>query len=499
MQREHPINILRYAAKNIWLMIFPILRGWRSIRLNPVAFYHWLQGAWFDLLTLLVIAGIGYIRWRCAGFRAGETAFTLQSGVLVRRKTEIPYRNLAAVTAEHPFWLRPFFAVRLRLDTSADVLQTPHVKLLIRRTDYRVLKQRLHVPIADPKHTTYRPHWLNIVFFSLIFSSSLSGVVYIATFFFQFGRLFDLFLQESPARRFTNVTSEVTSEVSDKLGSSLAIANQIPPIALGIAIVLLCAWLLSFCTNMLRYIGFRYEQQANTLRIREGVLTRRRYTLSTQHINYVDLRQNMLMKLCRVMSVHLNCAGYGTSKHELPVMVPIIRRKEILDRQGIHLTSPLALRNQMRIPLSSWLTYLCGGFVAVAVLPFAAILLRALFPRLTDFVTFALIMLEIPAIWYLLVKIVEWLTTGITLADSQLCIRYCFGFRFHTILADTKNLAKVQILITPFQRLNHKCNLIFYFHGASQHGHMLCGIPQADAQALLSRLGMPQPDAKASA
>lgn len=31
--REHPIKILRYSAKNLWLLIFPLLR---SLRFYPV-------------------------------------------------------------------------------------------------------------------------------------------------------------------------------------------------------------------------------------------------------------------------------------------------------------------------------------------------------------------------------------------------------------------------------------------------------------------------------
>ena len=58
MYREHPVNIIKYAGKNIWLLIFPLLRGIHSIRLDVRAFYYWLQGAWFDLLVVLVILAV---------------------------------------------------------------------------------------------------------------------------------------------------------------------------------------------------------------------------------------------------------------------------------------------------------------------------------------------------------------------------------------------------------------------------------------------------------
>ena len=35
--REHPIKILRYSAKNLWLLIFPLLR---SLRFYPFSFQN---------------------------------------------------------------------------------------------------------------------------------------------------------------------------------------------------------------------------------------------------------------------------------------------------------------------------------------------------------------------------------------------------------------------------------------------------------------------------
>lgn len=61
--REHPIKILRYSAKNLWLLIFPLLR---SLRFYPFSFQNlidWGAGVWFDLLVALLILGIGTLRW----------------------------------------------------------------------------------------------------------------------------------------------------------------------------------------------------------------------------------------------------------------------------------------------------------------------------------------------------------------------------------------------------------------------------------------------------
>lgn len=65
---EHPIKILRYSAKNLWLLIFPLLRSLRFYPFSLQNFVEWGAGAWFDLLVALLILGFGALRWYCCSY-----------------------------------------------------------------------------------------------------------------------------------------------------------------------------------------------------------------------------------------------------------------------------------------------------------------------------------------------------------------------------------------------------------------------------------------------
>lgn len=65
------------AAKNIWLLVFPLLRGIRTFTLDFNAFYTWIKGAWFDILVILFILGFGYFRWLFTWFRFEKITFAL--------------------------------------------------------------------------------------------------------------------------------------------------------------------------------------------------------------------------------------------------------------------------------------------------------------------------------------------------------------------------------------------------------------------------------------
>ena len=109
MHREHPLRILKYSTKTIWLLIFPFLRGlwnvfkaWnkhqiQGFRLSPEAVLNWLHGTWFDLLILAIILGYGFCIWFFRKFAVKDGQLYVQDGFIFRRKRIMPIKNLSAL------------------------------------------------------------------------------------------------------------------------------------------------------------------------------------------------------------------------------------------------------------------------------------------------------------------------------------------------------------------------------------------------------------------
>ena len=87
MLHEHPIKILRYTAKNLWLLIFPLLRSAHFFPFSAKEVAAWLHGAWFDLLICVLILTYGAIRWYFCGFMYNTEVIRRQSGILLKRET----------------------------------------------------------------------------------------------------------------------------------------------------------------------------------------------------------------------------------------------------------------------------------------------------------------------------------------------------------------------------------------------------------------------------
>lgn len=465
MCREHPLRILRYCTKYLWLLIFPILRGAYHFATKEDVF-AWVRGTWFDLLILFLIAGFGFLMWFFRRFTIENGQLYVQDGVIVTRRRYLPLQNLSAMTIEYPLFLRPIGAAYVYADTASGLLQATDIKLMIRRRDEEMfLKAIPHTREGKRTHYHHRGGVWRVLLFSMIFSSGLSGAVYFALFWFQSGRIARDLIEEFRLTERLNIVSE---ELAKKL-------MGIPPAAVTIGILILSMWLVSFIRNVLRYGGFELHSDQHTVSIRSGLVNRRYITLVNRKINFVDLRQNLLTKLCRIFSLAVNIPGYGNQQGSIPVCMPILTAKEIGETMPMLFPGLQISHRTMKPPWHSWYGYICmplyAGLAVYPVMQYA----RGLFPRFADIINFLALMLYIPIIWKLIIQVVAFLTTGLSITEGRICVRYCEWTTFHTVIADTDCIVKVRIHRHIWQRWSGKCHVLLYFQSeVMRRCHLWC-------------------------
>lgn len=476
MHREHPLRILRYSMKNLWLLIFPLLRGaYHFASRADVA--AWLKGTWFELLILAAIFGYGWLNWFFREYAVTEEQIFVRDGVLFTRERFLPVCRLSAMTVEHPFWLRPFRGAYLYADTSSGLRETPDIKLLIRQRDEKLFLSVLpRLRQGKRHHFAHRMGLWRTLLFSVAFSSSFSGALYMAMFWFQGGRVARDLLEEF---RVTERLSTVSEEVARRL-------MGIPPAAVAVGIAIISTWLLSFTANLIRYGGFDMESDKRLLGVNSGLLTRRHFYLVSHKINFIDLRQNLLTKLFRVFSLTVNCPGYGSQRGSIPICLPILTKHELEEAMPMMFPGCRLTKNQLKPPRSSWMGYVFWPVVlAAAVIP-ALMSARRLFPQIDEAIVFFQIMLEIPIAWKLVVQMTAFSTTGIGISKGRICVRYGKGTTFHTIIADTNCLVKVRIQRRPWHLLSGKCHVMLYFRSEGTKRCRLYGMMYEEVKQQLA-------------
>ncbi|MCM1507662.1 MAG: PH domain-containing protein [Ruminococcus flavefaciens] len=478
MYHEHPLRILRYSAKNIWLLIFPLLRGVWTIRLDADRFYEWVRGAWFDIAVIGIIILFGYIRWHFSGIELTDTEIVRWEGITAKVKTAIPYSSVSSVTVEKPFYLMPLRAVRLSCDTSAGMYRSADMQIMVtgkccedflsRVPDVNQKNKLQDIPETTP---------LSVLLFSVFFSSGLSGTVYIATFFMKGGDI---------ARDIINVSLERITQTTEKLTDKLLI--HIPSVAVLVGVFFIVAWLLSFVVNFLRYAGFEVDGDEYCLKIFCGLLNRREYRITPAHINYTDLRQNLIMKFAGAVAVNVSCAGYGSAKNHLPVLFPVKREKSLgntLEKIGVF----SGIKNDFRPKSNGWWQYVWQPVIASLLIFPAHILIRKFIPEISELTFFLAVMLEIPLLWLTAVKITAFFTSGISVYDDKIMVRCSRMTGFHTVVAERCKLVKFEIQQTVFQKISGKCSVVLWFGGEERSHFKVKAMRVEDVKKISAMLG----------
>ncbi len=479
---EHPLRILKYSLKNIWLLIFPLLRGVSVLSFNPKGIYAWIKGAWFDIAVIGIILVYGFIRWYFSQITLTDNAITHKNGFIFRIQRTIPFESVSSAATETLFFLIPFKAVGIRCDTRAGFFKSTDLKLLVTQKTADIIMNHIpDVKIEKAIKGIPEPTLTSVALFSVFFSSGFSGAVYIAAFFFKGGDIAKDIINFAMKR----ITMQAEQIYPKFLG-------EIPKAAVIAGVFFIAAWFLSFVLNLLMYAYFKISADNDCINVSFGLIKRRRHRIKTEHINYVDLRQNLIMKICRAVAVNISCAGFGYKSH-LPVLLPISSEQNLDSRSEIlgiknagvmkYRPKPTAFFSYTGIPL------LCIILIAVLHHFSDYLYFPDFLPEITEEIfLFLAVMAYIPLVWLVMVKIAALFTSGITLYPDSIVLRCARGTRFHTVIAKRENVIMVQINQNPVQKLFKKCTVVLWLCGESRSRYKVKGLKLSEGREILSEL-----------
>ncbi len=473
MKRQHKIAILKYIKGNLWLLLFPLIRGLFSIEGN---FYNWLKNVYMDIIVIFILIGFAVLRWSTVQFKSTEKGIYVKKGAIFCSETLIPYGAISCITAYKFFLARPIKAIRILVDSESkganEGQNQTDAELYVSEIDYSLIYNK----IPDEKNLmkiTYKASKRELVFFSMLFSSTLSGIIFIGTILIQGSRLAGRSLEAGLAEMVSGVT-----EAAEK------ILGRAVPVSVALTMLLAAGWLISFVKNLLRHMCFSLKRCGEKILVENGLLSKWKYYVNYSRLNYADLQQNLLMKMCRIMSLHVSCTGYGKSKNELPVLVPITSRKRLLSTMETMLPDFTQSNISIRPAAGCIGAYVWLPAAAVVLIPIVGAAAREIFPMWESVIKFLTLMGEVPSVYLLAVKISAKLGTGIGAEGANLTLKYCRLYRFHTVIVPKSRVAYIKIRRTLFQRAGGYCDLIIFTCGERVRGHRIKGVKYNEAEGL---------------
>ena len=471
MRRQHKIAILQYTTGNFWLLLIPLIRGLISMRFDV---YHWIKGAYLDIIVILLMFGLAYFRWHFICFEAREKEIYVREGAIFKSELTLPYSAIACAACCKPFLFRPFKAVKISLDSDSHPIgkkrSKADVTLLVAEKDYLQLCNNLSAENEGLK-ISYQASKKDMIIFSLLFSSALSGIIFMGTFFIQGSRLVGKQLEKELLSAVNNVTEIVK-----------IVAEEAMTFSVALTMVIAAGWLMSFLSNLFRHIRFKISRCGDNIVVENGYFSHWKYYVNYSRINYADLRQNLLMKIAKIMSVHVSCTGYGKDRNEMPVFVPVTTKRRVMSTMEMMLPDFTQSNIAIKPKRTYIMAYIWLPLVLAIAVPTTAAVLCGIFSEWAGTIKFLGAMLELFSLYLLAVKIIAKLSTGIGVGKDGLTVVYCRANRFHTVIVPKRRIAYIKIRRTPFQRIGRCCDVVIYTRGERVKGHRVRGIPLAAAE-----------------
>lgn len=455
--RQHPLTIFGYITSGFWLLLIPLTRSLIAMKFNIA---EWLKGAWLDVLIVGLIFGFAFLRWFFITFKIEDEYIQTGTGYFGLIKSKIYYSQASSMTCSQGIFLRLIRAYRINIDTNSNArpFSKHNVTIVVKKSEFEKLYTIIKGHGDGMAKFSYQPKKSQLLIFSFLFSSTISGVILIATILYQGVRIVG-----------REVEQQFLLDLNNRVAEFLTI--NLPPITVAIIMIIVVGWLYSFMVNLIRHWDFTAVRQGRNIIIQSGIITKRINIIDIDRINFIDTRQSFLMRIFKICSVQISCAGYGKSNRQISVLVPVTTNEEVL--MSLRVLVPkfprptLTLRSRL-IQLPSFLT---TPVLIVASVPVAAYIVSWIFPEWESIIMFLMVMFMIPGFWFIVVKFASVFTTGIGFHDGYATLSYCRFYSFHTVVVPIERICIATTKQTVMQYFNKQCDLKIYTNSEKTSYH----------------------------
>lgn len=431
----------------------------------------WLKGWWIDILVIIAIFFFAFLRWVFVTFEIRENEIVASTSYFGILKVSIPFKNLSCVSVAQGGLYRLFKAYKVYFDTNSGNDVTTDLVLTMSASDVSKLQKLSKTVAVNKPKFIYTPRKASLVIFSLLFSSTLSGVLIFSTFLIQSTKIVG---KEIEQRFFTTINTYADF-----------FTTRLPRYVVIVAIVIVSGWLFSFCVNIVRHWKFTVTRQGDNLFIKSGFVTRRYHLIPVDKINYIDIQQSLLMKIFNICSVHIHASGYGKDHREIAVLIPITTLSVV--KRTISMLVPEARHAKitLRPRLKNIMRYILPPIVMCTAIPVAGFVGCWFLSGWREIFRFTAIVFELPAMWLLVVKTASIFTTGVGAEKGFCTLSYCKWYKFHTVIVKQSGVSRYGIYQTPFQHRKKNVSFFFNIHGESKRPHRVKNFPLDKGQAFI--------------
>ena len=481
-RRQHPVKMLDYTSRNLWLLLIPLSKYLIASRFN---FTDWLITNWVDILAISGIFALAVLRWVFVRFDIEEDGITAHSGLFGLVTTKIYFSQLTTASFCQTWYGRLFKAYTIFAETNARTVSREDLRLVISSRNAEALYDRISGgDYINPK-VTYSPRKLHLLVFSLLFSSALSGVALYGTFMFEAYKILGLKTEQQVLRRASGEFDKIDRKF-------LNLSKLVPRAILLMGLIVVFFWFISFLANLARHWSFTVSRSDDRFFIRSGLLIKRRHIINRSKVNFYDLTQTLMMKIFRICSVTLDCAGYGKRRREISALIPITTYHRTSSNLRL-LTPDLPMpKPEVRTGTASDVRRFVTMPAVCTIMPIIVMkVIERVFSGRHQEINALLVIITVPLLWLVIVKATAAFNTSVGFSEGGCVMNYCKWYNFHKVFLPKSNITRIRIVRDPFQLLNHTCTLKIYTSGEVGKCHKIFSLPYEPVKEMCLREGYP--------
>lgn len=478
--RQHPVKLLDYSSRNLWLLLIPLSKLLIASHFN---IQEWVRTNWVDILAISGIFALAIVRWIFVSFDIEPDGIVAKTGLFGMVRTKVYFTQFTTVSFCQSWHLRPFKANKIYIETNAKCFGKQDVVLVLSQKNSEMLYEFVSSLSSEKPKITFSPKKAHLFIFSLLFSSALTGMLLYATFMYEAYKIVGFEMERQLIER---VNGEIT-KIDSKF---LRLTETIPQVIIGLGGLVVGGWFISFLATLIRHWSFTVSRSDRQFFIRSGVLITRRHIINRGKINYYDLTQTFLMKIFKICSVTLDCAGYGQSRREISALIPITTYNQMNASLKLLVPNLPRPKPEVRTGGANAVRRFVSAPAILCLLPPIMIkLLDRYFPNHNTDINALLAIVTVPFIWLVIVKTAAAFNTSAGFDETGCVLNYCKGYVFHKILLPRSNITKIRITRNPFQLLNNTCTLCVYTVGLKKRSHTMRFMPYDQVKDMCTREG----------
>ena len=99
--RQHPIKIISYTSKTMWLLLIPLVKYLIALRFDVRS---WLVTNWVDIVAISAILGFAFLRWVFIYFEIDDKSITSHTGFFGLAATMVKFENVTTVSSHQGYY-----------------------------------------------------------------------------------------------------------------------------------------------------------------------------------------------------------------------------------------------------------------------------------------------------------------------------------------------------------------------------------------------------------